>query len=330
MYGLSKHSNWLPKAALAIFGLILLTPTLWAQTAETLILFDPNVPETPESIRFDRFDNAYITLALTGEIRKVANDGTQSTLAVLPIGAPCGGMFPPPAILGLTFDFTGTHLYVNLFACDPANSGIWEVDPTTGAAGQIVQAPSGSLFNGLEYHQGHLYAADMTAGLVWRVPAEGGNLELWSNDPLLQEPPTVPGPGPNGIRHFRGEIYVAVSNTGKVIAIPFEPGGTAGAGRVHAVLPPGQGCDEFAFDVRGSIYCTTDPSNTVVRLDPDGTTETLLTAADGIDGSTSATFGRRGTNRKNLYITNAAFPFFTTTFRPSLMRLRLNVPGAPE
>ena len=89
------------------------------------------------------------------------------------------------------------------------------------------------------------------------------------------------------------------------------------------------GCDEFAFDVRGSIYCTTDPFNTVVRLDPDGTTEILLTADDLLDGPTSAAFGRHGTNRKNLYITNAAFPIFTTTFRPSLMRLRLNVPGAP-
>jgi hypothetical protein len=68
----------------------------------------------------------------------------------------------------------------------------------------------------------------------------------------------------------------------------------------------------------------------VVRLDPDGTVEVLLTAADGVDGSTSATFGRHGRNRKNLYITNAAFPFFTTAFTPSLMRLRLDVPGAPE
>lgn len=306
-----------------------LAPNMAAQTAETLILFDPAALETPESIRFDRFDNAYITLALTGEIRKVAADGTQSSLAFLPIGAPCGGMFPPPAALGLTFDLQN-QLYVNVFACDPSNSGIWKVDPTNGALEQLAVAPSGSTLNGLEYQAGFLYAADSNRGVVWRLPLGGNALELWSDDPLLQEPSTLFGPGPNGIRFFRGEIYVAVSNTGKIIAIPFEPGGTAGPGRVHATLPPGQGGDEFAFDVHGSIYCTTDPSNTLVRLDPDGTTEILLTAADGIDGSTSATFGRRGRNRKNLYITNAAFPFLTTTFRPSLMRLRLAVPGAPE
>ena len=309
--------------------LLAFAATAAAQNAETLILFDFAAGETPESIRFDRFDNAYITLALTGEIRKVARDGTQSTLAFLPIGTPCGGLFPPPAALGLTFD-RRNRLYVNISACDPANSGIWKVDTSTGALEQLAVAPSNSTLNGLEYQAGFLYAADTNLGVVWRVPVGGGALELWSEDPLLQAPPVLFGPGPNGIRFFRGEIYVAVSNAGTVVAIPVEPGGSAGTGRVAATLPPGPGCDEFAFDVRGSIYCTTDPSNTVVRLDPDGTSEILLTADDGIDGSTSATFGRRGKNRKNLYITNAAFPFFTTTFRPSLMRLRLKVPGAPE
>ncbi|HEX6861500.1 MAG TPA: hypothetical protein VF414_01730, partial [Thermoanaerobaculia bacterium] len=103
----------------------------------------------------------------------------------------------------------------------------------------------------------------------------------------------------------------------------------AGEIRVHAVMPAGAGCDDFALDVHGSIYCTTDPTNLLVRLDPDGTTEILLTAADGLDGPTAATFGRTGHDRFNLYVTNAAFPFFSLTHRPSLMRLHLAVPGAP-
>ena len=317
------------RVLLVLFALLLAVAPAMAQEAEILIHFDFDAGENPESIRFDRHDNAYITMAFTGEIRKITPDLEQSSLAFLPIEGPCGGLFPPPAVLGLTFD-RRDRLYVNVYACNPMNSGIWRVDTRTGATEQIAVAPSATALNGLEYHRGYLYAADTFAGLIWRVPVRGGEMELWSDDPLLSEPPVGPGPGPNGIRFFRRELYVAVSNTGKIIAIPRLPGGAAGTGRVHAVLPPGQGCDEFAFDVKGSIYCTTDPSNTVIRLDPDGTSETLLTAADGIDGSTSATFGRRGQNRKNLYITNAAFPIFTTEFTPSLMRLRLDVPGAPE
>lgn len=302
-----------------------------AQAPETVVLFDPSVPETPESVRFDRFDNAFVMLGLTGEIRKIARDGTQSTVAFLPIGAPCGGLFPPVAGLGLAFDMRN-RLYAGAFACDPANSGIWRIDVASGALEQIAGAPSGSVLNGLDVYQGFVYAGDSFGEVIWRAPIDGGMLELWSDDSLLEQAPGSPFPGPNGVRVFRRTLYVANSSSGAIVAIPILADGSAGEARLHATLPPPQGCDEFAIDVKGSIYCTTDPFNTVVRLDPDGTVETLLTLADGLDGPTSATFGRRGRERKNLYITNAAFPFLPgpTPRRPSLMRLRLGAPGAPE
>ncbi len=296
-----------------------------AQSADTLILFDPNVPETPESIVFDRHDNAYLTLALTGEIRKVDRHGQMTSLAFLPIGAPCP---PQPTVaLGLALD-RRDRLYVAVSACDPSNQGIFRVDTTTGSYELVANAPSSTVWNGIDVHRGFIYAADTFDGLVWRIPIDGGIPEIWSDDPLLARPPGAIFPGPNGLKFFRGEIYVANSSTGTVVAIPIEPNGGAGSASVAVTLPFPQGCDEFAFDVRGSIYCTTDPFNTVLRLDRDGTVETLLDASDLLDGPTSCAFGRRGQNRKNLYITNAAFPQFTTTFRPSLMRIRNPIPGA--
>jgi hypothetical protein len=87
-------------------------------------------------------------------------------------------------------------------------------------------------------------------------------------------------------------------------------------------------CDDFAFDVRGSLYCGTDPFNTLLRIAPDGSVQTLLTAVDGLDGPTAAAFGHQG-DRFRLYVTNAAFPFFPEPppRRPSLMRVSLDVPG---
>ncbi|MEM8932201.1 MAG: SMP-30/gluconolactonase/LRE family protein [Acidobacteriota bacterium] len=307
--------------------LALLTSTAGAQSAaETLVLFDPTIPENPESIVFDRRDNAYISLALNGQIVRYAPDGTVTTVADLPIGAPCP---PQPTVaLGLALD-RRDRLYVAISACDPANQGLWRVDRRTGALTMIAQAPSATVLNGIDVHRRWIYAADTFDGLIWRAPIDGsGPLEIWADDPLLKRPPGSPFPGPNGLKFFRGEIYVANSSTGDIVAFPIEPGGVAGTARVAATLPAPQGCDEFTFDVRGSIYCTTDPFNTVIRLDRDGTFETLLDASDLLDGPTSVAFGRRGKNRKNLYITNAAFPQFTTTFRPSLMRIRLDVPGA--
>jgi sugar lactone lactonase YvrE len=300
---LARTRPVLVSSSLALLAPIAVAATFFASA-------DHAARENPESIVFDRLDNAYVSLAMTGEIRKISPDFQQSSLAFLPIEGPCA---PKHAVaLGLTLD-----------------QGLWRVDRQSGALEQVARAPSATVLNGIDVHGDWIYAADTFDGRIWRAPVAGGELEIWADDPLLKRPEGAVYPGPNGLRYFRGEIFVAVSTRGTVVAIPVRPGGGAGRARVHATLPPEQGCDEFAFDVLGSIYCTTDPFNTVVRLDPDGTTEILLTEADGLDGPTSAAFGRRGRNRKNLYVTNAAFPIFTTTFRPSLMRLPLDVPGAP-
>jgi sugar lactone lactonase YvrE len=110
-----------------------------------------------------------------------------------------------------------------------------------------------------------------------------------------------------------------------VVAVRVQPDGAAGAVRTHA---SGVFCDDFAFDVRGNLYCGTDPFNTIVRIAPDGTIETVLTALDGLDGPTALLFGHRDEGF-DLYITNAAFPFFQVPLarRPSLLRLRLDVHG---
>ena len=56
----------------------------------------------------------------------------------------------------------------------------------------------------------------------------------------------------------------------------------------------------------------TGETPSAVRVAPDGTVTTLLTASDGLDGPTATAFGV-GADRENLYITNAAFPFFPGT-----------------
>src|SRR5829696_9608338 len=124
-------------AALTLLALSLavLPSVAWAHPpdapgiVETLVSFDASQLETPESLVFDQAGNVYISLALTGEIRRIAPDGMQSTFALIPIGAPltpCGGFI---AILGaLTIDNQG-NLYAAAAACDLANRGIWRISP---------------------------------------------------------------------------------------------------------------------------------------------------------------------------------------------------------
>lgn len=293
-------------------------------SVETVALFDADTLETPENIAIDNDNTKYISLALTGEIRKIAPDSTPSTFAELPLGAPpltfCGSFFA--GLTGITLDEYG-NLYANLASCDPDSRGVWKI-PRKGQPERIAALPLEALPNGIVHHQGSVYAADSTLGVIWRVSDEGGTAEMWASGEELA-PAGTGLPGPNGLKLFKGEMYVSNPSQTTLVAIKVKPDGTAGTSRIHA---SGVFCDDFAFDVHGSLYCGTDPFDTLLRIAPDGSVETLLTAVDGLDGPTAVAFGHRG-DRFELYVTNAAFPFFPVPppRRPSLMRVSLDVPG---
>ena len=294
---------------------------------ETVALFNPSLLETPESIAIDQETNKYVSLALTGEIRKIAPNGDQSTYVMLPLGGPpmtfCGPFFA--GVVGITVD-EHDNLYASLASCDPNSRGIWRI-PQAGPPARIGALSMSTLPNGIVHHRDSIYVADSVAGVIWRVADTGGTPVVWATGPELTQLPNGL-PGPNGLKVFEGELYVSNPSQSSVIAIRIRPNGTAGAIRTHTT---GVFCDDFAFDVHGSLYCGTDPFNTVVRIAPDGSQETILTLADGLDGPTALRFGRKAEGF-DLYITNAAFPFLPgpSVRVPSLMRLHLDVHGLPH
>jgi sugar lactone lactonase YvrE len=296
---------------------------------ETIALFDPAAAETPENLAIDSSDNIYVNLALTGEIRRIAPDGTQSTFAQLPLGGPPGtpcGSFVG-GLTGMAID-RHDNLYVALASCDADARGIWKI-AQNGAATQLAHLPMESLPNGVALRNKHLYVADSALGVIWRVHAKhAGTPEIWF-DHLCLAPVDPAFPGANGAQFLDDELYVSNSSAQEIIAIPVRHDGTAGQPRVHASGVP---CDDFALDVQGAIYCGTDPFNTLVRIDPDGSSEVLFTHDDGLDGPTSAIFGRSAFERKDLFITNGAFPFFggPSPRLPSLLRVKLDVAGEPR
>ena len=309
-----------------------------AVEVETIALFDFAAAERPESIQVDRHGHLYVSLAPRGEIRKIAPDGIQSTLAVLPLHQevqPCQNSAGSAGSTGIALDHQ-RNLYVGVRSCSAADLGIWKVT-SDGQQSLLAHLP-GDLFppgsaspNGIAYHDGWLYVADSALGLVWRVHSDGQSpAEVWTADPLLQHPPEPPPgfPGPNGLQVFRHEVYVSVSSRGHIVAFRIKANGSAGPGRVHVEL----GVDDFAFDVKGNLYAMTNFFNTVVRVSRDGSgLETLLTLEDGLDGPSSGAFGA-GKDRKNLYIANIAIPAFPgqDPRRPSVMRLHVGVRGEPR
>ena len=299
-----------------------------APNPETVVSLDPAQLEMPESLEVDRDGNLYLSLSFSGEIRKIAPNGNQSTVAVLPIGPPlsfCGVFLN--AIGPITLDRDGT-LYASVLACDPANRGVWKISPD-GDMERLATLPLTGLPNGIARFRDHLFVADTILGLIWRVPVAGGTAEVWLDDPLVA--PAGPGAGAaNGMKLFRNELLVSNTGKGTIVAIPLRADGSHGTPRVYATLPAGFGCDDFDVDVLGRVYCATAPGNTVVRLDRDGTSEAVLTQADGLDIPTAARFGKQGTDRFDLYVTSGSYSVLgiPTSNNPNVLRLRVPIPGA--
>ncbi len=286
---------------------------------DVIATFDPAQGDTPESLVIDSCNNLYVSMALSGEIRKIAPDGTESTHAVLPIGGP----FDPTTfsgIMGAMVIDKHDRIFVSVSAANPEDRGVWRIDPD-GSSQLVGQLPVTAVPNGIAKRGKTVYVADSAPqGKIWAVPLDGGEPYVWADDPALDSIAEIPFPGPNGVQIFRKELYVSNSNTAQIVAFPFPEGGEP---RVVADV----GCDDFAFDKKANLYCGTDPFNTVLKIDPEGNSEVLLDVDDGLDGPTAVLFGRFGADRFRLYIANAAFPFFSSDPHPSLLRLQLDVKG---
>lgn len=292
---------------------------------DQLAAYDQAALQTPESVATDYAGNVYVSLALTGEVSRIDRFGEVSTLATLPI-VPLEECFGFVSGLGaLTYSPWG--LYVNVNSCDPDQRGIWWVSPYTGATERVAALPTDSFANGIARRFGYVYASDSFSGRIFRAPMWGGPAEVWADEPVLEPVPNPVTPiGANGLQFFGNELYVAHSVTGDIVAIEVEPDQSAGPVRIHANVQPG--CDDFAFDIDGALYCTTNFANTVVLVQPDGDVQPLLDVSDGLDGPSAATFGR-GPRRRTLYVSNASYPFYPNLGDPGVSVVSLDVRGYP-
>jgi sugar lactone lactonase YvrE len=257
--------------------------------------------------------------APVSEIRKIAPDGTQTTLVDLGLGG-----FGP---LGLAVDAQG-NVFVAAASFDPATQGVYRVT-RDGTATRLSGTGAIAFPNGLAFDQrGNLYVADAT-GAVWRIP-RGGDAEVWSDDPLLVGDGSAGAGvpiGANGITYRTNEIVVGNTELATLISIPILPDGSAGEATVIAQDPAIFGIDGLTVDARGTIYAAVIGQSTIVRFGEDSI-ETVADADDGIVGASSIAFGQGPRDHKSLYGVN--FGAFSPVPAPSLFRLPVGVPGAPQ
>jgi hypothetical protein len=257
---------------------------------EVVVDYDPAAGEQPEGVAVDQRGDVFLGLGPLGEIRKVGRDGSESTLATIPLAPDTF-----PGVLGLAIDAPG-NIYAAVSAGDPATTGVYKIArdgsfsrlPGTGAIG----FPNGVTLD----KRGNLYVTDTTAGAVWRVPARGGAAEPWFQSPLLEGDESFGFGfpiGANGIAYRHNALVVANSEGARLVHIPIEPDGSPGAATVLAESEALYGADGIALDVHGAVWVAVIVQSTIVRVSPSGDIETIATAADGLDFPSQVTFGKK-------------------------------------
>lgn len=282
--------------------------------------FDLGENEGPEGLTIDHKGAIYVSMALTGEIRRIDPDGHRSTVATVDTGE---GL-----VLGLKAVRHG-QILAAVASSDADTHGVWLVTRDCDARRIAALDPTGQPNGITTDRRGNIYVGDSLLGLVWRV-APAGTVERWAEHPLLVGDfdggiPDVSF-GANGVLVHGRSLYVANTDSASVVKIPIRWDGSAGTPQLYVQHPALLGADDLAVDVHGNLYVTTDGlGNSLVRVTPSRTVRTLADADDGLDYAAGMTFGRGPLAKDTLFIANVGLNFG----RPAVRAAHVGIVGVP-
>ena len=287
--------------AVAAFGGAFAVPAVPADAAVSVQIvahFDLATRQQPENITLEPDGSADVTFAGAGQVARVHPDGRTEILATFPAGGSAGGIVR-------TSDGT---LYVNYRGA--TQTGVWRIRP--GQAPALFAAlPDAKFPNGLALGPCDLYVTDSAAGAVWRVPLSGATPTLWAQGGELS-PRTPTTFGSNGVKVHDAAVWVSNTDFGTLLRIPIRRDGSAGT--IETKATGIGGIDDFAFE-GNSVLAALNPFSEVIRVLPDGSHETVLTAGDGLRNPTSVAV--RG---NSAYVASAAY---FTRDDPNLLKARV-------
>lgn len=294
----------------------------------TLVAFDPNAGQLPEGVAVDKIGNVFVSWSPLGQLVKVEHGSSSAQ----PFGSVKGLLPGDLGLVGLAVDAPG-NVYGAVISNNASANGVWEFDRKTGKEERIPGTQALTFANGIAFDKrGTMYITDTIRGAVWRV-IPGGSAEVWVEGPLFRGNGSFGLPfhiGANGIAVRENTVYVSVSEQSSIVTVPIMPDGSAGTAVSFAHLPAGTFIDGIQLDVHGNIYGATLISNSLIRINADGSTSVLATAADGLDRPSSLAFGTGKGDRQSLYVVNFSIALGPPILAgPALLRIDVGTPGQP-
>ncbi|MFM6849316.1 MAG: hypothetical protein ACKOVB_09460 [Terrabacter sp.] len=244
---------------------------------------------------------AYVSLGFAGEIKRVSDDGTTTTVATVDLQG--SSLLTGVAIVGHQLYFARASL---------AGDGWLYSVPliATNAPPTPVATFSESFPNGVAFHEGLLYVSDSVGGRVFTYDPASDGTATWCQDTALAGGKRL---GINGITFRQGTLYAVVAASGHIVTITKGQGGcTVTPVARSKQLVTGDG---IAFGPDGLLYVTVNQSNRLATVDlSTGEVRSIAGRTEGLSYPTQIVFGNGA-----MYLTNGALANGTAT----LMRFPL-------
>ena len=197
---------------------------------------------------------------------------------------------------------TGSIFRIDMAAFAADSQGNVQTEATVT---KLLDLPDALFLNGatlLNRRRGIILVSDSVLGLVYRIDVKSATASIFLQDKLLLSANPA-FPGVNGIKIFRGSLYLANLQSRQFLCAGITKGGNA-TGKVD-VLQEKLTIDDFVFDQDGSAFMTTHIFNSVVQLCPNGERKRIAGGLNNtvVAGTTAGAFGRTKADRRRLYVT---------------------------
>ncbi|MBC8137191.1 MAG: hypothetical protein H8F28_15025 [Fibrella sp.] len=327
-------------AVLAVFtfGTLVAPPPAVAQNI-TIQALNPAAGEFPEAVALSADGGTlYSGFFLSGVVQGFRTDTLARTTSVA-----------VPAPLGIARDRNGDMLVATApwfrdqltggSSGVPQDQGVWRVT-AAGVANRVAVLPFvGVLPNALATDSvGNIYVADLLGDALYRVDTVG-TVSVWAQSSLLAGDPSSDPSSPtagfplggNGVQVRGSTLYVSNTDYGRILAIPINADGSAGAISTYLQSDRLIGLDGFDMDDFGTVYGANIITSELVRADPSGAIITLAGPNDGLSSTTGVAINSTS-NPSSLYFSNFSIPvpFLTSVNQPGVGRLSLSPTVVPE
>jgi hypothetical protein len=155
---------------------------------------------------------------------------------------------------------------------------------------------------------------------------EPNRWSVWLEDELIG-PGQSRFPVANGVKIRGGVAYITVSARYLIARAPIREDGSAGPVETFCRDLIG---DDFAFGESGSLYVTTHPAQSLVRIDTLGKRTTIAGPDQGMVGATACAFGTAPGDERALYVSTdggVIVPHEGVVQDAKLVRLELDESG---